>query len=113
LTDETRGIINAQTLAKMKDGAIIVNTARGELIVEKDLADAMRSGKIKAAGLDVFSSEPPTMHNPLFAFCRVTASPHIGGVSYEAFKGMMTEAMKNMVTFENGNAKSLENKRLK
>ena len=113
LTDETRGIINAQTLAKMKDGTVIVNTARGELIVEKDLADALRTGKIKAAGLDVFCAEPPIMDNPLFAFDRVTASPHIGGVSYEAFKGMMTEAMKNMVTFESGNAESLESKRLK
>jgi phosphoglycerate dehydrogenase-like enzyme len=67
LTDETRNIINAKSIAGMKDGAILVNTARGELVVEKDLAEALDSGKIAAAGLDVFSPEPPLANNPLFA----------------------------------------------
>lgn len=113
MTPETRGIINAETVARMKDGAILVNTARGGLINEEALVQALQSGKIKAAGLDVFGTEPPAADHPLFAFDRVTVSPHIGGVSYESFKGMMAEAMKNMVVFENGGAAALEGKRLK
>jgi D-3-phosphoglycerate dehydrogenase len=113
LTDETRGIINKETIAKMKDGVILVNTARGGLIVEQDLREALDSKKVKAAGLDVFSTEPPAKDNPLITCQNVTLSPHMGGVTYESFKDMMAGAMQNMVIYEQGRMAELESKRLK
>lgn len=113
LTIETKKIINAETLASMKKGAIIINTARGGLIDEAALVKALDSGHIKAAGLDVFAQEPPDKTNPLLSFDNVTVSPHVGGVTYEAFKSMMFEAMNNMKLFEQGKKDKLENKRLK
>lgn len=113
LTPETRKIVNAETIALMKKGAIIVNTARGGLIDEPALVSALESGHIKAAGLDVFEQEPPDKANPLLSFDNVTVSPHVGGLTYEAFKAMMVEAMNNMKIFEEGRAEELEGKRLK
>jgi len=113
LTPETKGIINAQTIASMKKGAVIINTARGGLIVETDLISALQSGQIKAAGLDVFAEEPPAKDNPLFSLDNVTLTPHVGGLTYEAFRSMMAEAMHNMKLFEEGKADELESKRLR
>lgn len=112
LVPETNNIINTETISKMKKGVIIINTARGGLIDEAALVRALKSGHVGAAGLDVFSKEPPSKRNPLFGFNNVTVSPHVGGLSYEAFKGMMTGAMNNMRLFEEGRAEELENKRL-
>ena len=82
LTDETKGIINKETISTMKDGVIIINTARGKLINEHDLADALKSGKVKYAGLDVFESEPPE-GSPLLECDNVLLTPHLGAQTFE------------------------------
>jgi D-3-phosphoglycerate dehydrogenase len=83
LTDETRGMINSETLAKMKEGVRIVNCARGELVNSVDLDAALESGKVAGAALDVFETEPPG-ESPLFRHANVIATPHIGGSTEEA-----------------------------
>ncbi len=82
LTDETRGMINKETIAQMKDGVIIINTARGKLINEADLAEALKSGKVKYAGIDVFWNEPPE-GSPLLELDNVLLTPHLGANTYE------------------------------
>lgn len=82
-TDETRGMINAESIAKMKDGVRIVNCARGELISTADLDAALENGKVAGAGLDVFETEPPG-ESPLFRHANVIGTPHIGGSTEEA-----------------------------
>jgi D-3-phosphoglycerate dehydrogenase len=82
-TPETRGILNAVAFAQMKDGVVIVNCARGELIVDEDLQAAIDAGKVAGAGLDVFHSEPITEH-PLFAYPQVVVTPHLGASTAEA-----------------------------
>lgn len=84
LTPETRGFISAAAIAKMKDGARLVNCARGELIDQDALAEALRSGKLAGAALDVFSPEPPPAGFKLFELDSVVATPHIAGSTEEA-----------------------------
>jgi len=102
LTDDTRGLINRQTINKMKDGVILINTARGPMVVTEDLANALKSGKVSFAGIDVHEDEPIqdgySLRNP----DNVILTPHIGGVTYESFKGMMQDAMRNIEKFEQG-----------
>lgn len=112
LTPETKYIINSDTIATMKRGTIIINTARGGLIDETALIRALETGHIKAAGLDVFDKEPPEKTNLLLSFNNVTVSPHVGGLTYEAFKSMMVEAMNNIKMFEEGKSELLESKRI-
>ena len=83
LTDETRGMINKDTIAKMKDGAVIVNTARGKCIVEADVADALKSRKLRAYATDVWFSDPPDPACPLYDAPNVVMTPHIGASSTE------------------------------
>ncbi|MDE3245400.1 MAG: hydroxyacid dehydrogenase [Acidobacteriota bacterium] len=83
LTDETRGMVNAGLIDKMKDGVIIVNTGRGKCVVEADLAAALASGKVRAFGTDVWASDPPPADSPLLAAPNVFMSPHIGASSKE------------------------------
>jgi D-3-phosphoglycerate dehydrogenase len=83
LTPQTTGMINAQTIQKMKRGVRLVNCARGELVDEAALAEALKSGQVAAAALDVFQHEPPKS-SPLVAFENVVLSPHIGGSTHEA-----------------------------
>jgi D-3-phosphoglycerate dehydrogenase len=82
LTEETRGLVNADTLARMRDGVRIVNTARGELVDETALAEALRSGQVAAAALDVFSEEPYS--GPLLALENVVVTPHLAASTEEA-----------------------------
>ncbi len=86
LTAETKNLINKETISKMKDGVIIVNCARGGIINEADLYEALVSGKVYAAGLDVFEVEPPTdeLRMKLLALPNVVATPHIGASTFEA-----------------------------
>jgi phosphoglycerate dehydrogenase-like enzyme len=77
LTSDTRNMLNATTLDAMRQGAVLVNTARGELIDEHALTNALRSGRIGAAGLDVFVEEPARADNPLLSLPNVVTTPHI------------------------------------
>ncbi|MDD5557247.1 MAG: hydroxyacid dehydrogenase [bacterium] len=95
-TDETRNIINRETIAKMKDGVIIVNCARGGVVDEKALLEALKSGKVRGAGLDVFDQEPPG-DNPLLAQENVVATPHIGASTKEGQFRVGTEIAQLVV----------------
>ncbi|MFH1941163.1 MAG: hydroxyacid dehydrogenase [bacterium] len=83
LTDETKGMINKGTIAKMKDGVVIINTGRGKCIVEEDMADALKSGKIKTYATDVWFSDPPPPDSPLLSAPNILMTPHIGASSKE------------------------------
>lgn len=82
ITEETKGLINKDTIAKMKDGVVLINTARGKLIVDEDLAEALNSGKVRYAGIDVYHSEPPK-DSPLLNADNVLLIPHLGAQTYE------------------------------
>ncbi len=83
LTNETKGMIDRHNIAKMKDGVVIINTARGKVIVEEDMAEALKSGKVRAYATDVFYSDPPDAASPLLSAPNVFMTPHIGGSSKE------------------------------
>jgi D-3-phosphoglycerate dehydrogenase len=83
LTDTTRGMINAETLAKLKDGVVIVNTARGACVVEKDVVEALNSGKLRAYATDVWYSDPPDETCPLYDAPHAIMTPHLGASSSE------------------------------
>jgi len=95
LTADNAKLINAQTLAACKKGVLIVNTARGGLIDEAALLEAIRSGRVASAGLDSFSVEPMTAAHPFHGEARITLSPHIGGVTADAYVKMGLAAAKN------------------
>ncbi|MDF2519936.1 MAG: Glyoxylate reductase [Clostridia bacterium] len=103
LTEKTQLMINEQAISNVKQGAIIVNTSRGELIDEKALYNALLSGKIKAAALDVFTKEPP-VGNPLLTLKNVIATPHIGTHTEESNIRMGMAAAENAVSALNGQA---------
>ncbi|MFH1262558.1 MAG: hydroxyacid dehydrogenase [Pseudomonadota bacterium] len=84
LNKETRKIINAKTIARMKDGVRIVNVARGALLDEKALAAALKSGKVAAAAVDVFEKEPPPKNHPFLRLENVVVTPHLGASTHEA-----------------------------
>lgn len=92
LNAETKGLFNHQVFAKMKPGSVLINTARGGLVVEADLVDALRSGHLSGAGLDVFEQEPAKADNPLFQFDNVVLSPHFGGIDKLAMENMAIES---------------------
>lgn len=96
LTDETKGMVNTQRLRTMKSSAILINTGRGPLINEKDLADALNDGVIAAAGLDVLSSEPPQENNPLLTAKNCYITPHIAWATKEARSRLMDIAVSNL-----------------
>ncbi len=102
LTDETKGIINKKNLQKMKDGVIILNTSRGPLIVEQDLADALNSGKVFAAGVDVVSVEPIRGDNPLLQAKNCLITPHIAWAPKESRQRLMDVAVQNVKQFLSG-----------
>ncbi len=83
LTDETKGMINAALIGKMKDGVIIINTGRGKCVVEQDLAEALKSGKVRAYGTDVWPSDPPPADCVLLNAPNVFMAPHLGASSKE------------------------------
>ncbi len=83
LTDETRGMVSAAFLAKLKDGVILVNTGRGKCVVDADLAAALQSGKVRAYGTDVWPSDPPPADCPLLSAPNVVMAPHLGANSKE------------------------------
>lgn len=110
LTENTRGIINRKTIEKMKDGVIIINTSRGPLIVEEDLAGALNSGKVYAAGLDVVAEEPIRKDNPLISAENAFITPHIAWAPREARDRLMNIAVDNLSEYLKGNAVNIVNK---
>lgn len=109
LFPETEKIINKSTIAKMKDGVIILNNSRGQLIEEEDLADALNSGKVMAAGLDVVSTEPIKNNNPLLFAKNCLITPHISWASKESRERLMDIAVSNLQEFLNGTPKNIVN----
>jgi D-3-phosphoglycerate dehydrogenase len=97
LTDDNRGLLNARTLAQCKRGVIVVNTARGGLIDEEALLAALRSGQVAMAGLDSFAVEPMAPGHPFQGQKNIVLSPHIGGVTSDAYVNMGVGAARNLL----------------
>jgi glycerate dehydrogenase len=103
LTSETTGLVNKQLLSYMKPSAFLVNTARGQLIREDELAEALRSGTLAGAALDVLSSEPPSADHPLLSLPNCLVTPHIAWGSLAARKRIMATTIANVRAFQAGN----------
>jgi phosphoglycerate dehydrogenase-like enzyme len=104
LTEDTRGLIGASALSLMKPGAILVNTARGALVDEAPLVAALTSGKLGAAGLDVFVEEPPPPSNPLLSLPNVVVSPHLAWLTQETVDRSLAIAVENVRRLSAGEA---------
>ena len=102
LFPDTEGIINKDTIAKMKDGVILINNSRGQLVVEQDLADALESGKVYAAGLDVVRTEPIREDNPLLGAKNCLITPHISWAAKEARERIMAITAENIKSWMEG-----------
>ncbi|MBQ8637681.1 MAG: D-2-hydroxyacid dehydrogenase [Lachnospiraceae bacterium] len=109
LTGETEGIVCEETIGKMKDGVILINTSRGPLICEEDLASALRSGKVAGAAVDVVSVEPVREENPLLHAPNIIMTPHIAWASKEARQRLMDTAVENLIQFKNGTPQNVVN----
>lgn len=112
LVKENTEILNQRTLEMMKKGSIVVNTARGKLINPDDLYEALASGHLSGAALDTHYEEPIKEGYKLAELDNVILTPHIGGLSYEAFHQMMVDAVENIVAFEEDRLADIESKRL-
>lgn len=101
-TPENAGFINKEFIGSMKDGAVLINTARGALINEADLAEALKSGKLAAAALDVISKEPPTEPHPLIGLDNCILTPHISWMPRETRQKLIEISAKNLQSFIDG-----------
>jgi glycerate dehydrogenase len=110
LFPETRGLINKESLSRMKRTAFLLNTSRGPIIVEEDLAGALNNGIIAGAGLDVLSTEPPPADSPLFRAKNCIITPHISWATREARTRLMDIAVSNLAAFRSGNPLNMVNK---
>src|SRR5207247_6102415 len=99
LTSETQGLINREAFAKMKPGVRIINCARGGIVDEKDLADAIREGKVAGAALDVYVDEPPPAGHPLVKMDQVVTNPHLGAPADSEETNVATAVAEQMVDF--------------
>jgi glycerate dehydrogenase len=102
LLPQTRGIINAAALSRMKPGSFLINTSRGPLIVEQDLADALNNERLAGAAVDVLSSEPPALDNPLLRAKNCIVTPHIAWATKEARTRLIESAAANLRAFLDG-----------
>ncbi|MGC9354556.1 MAG: NAD(P)-dependent oxidoreductase, partial [Mariniphaga sp.] len=109
LTDENGGFINKAAISKMKTSAILINTGRGALINEDDLAEALNNGRIAGAGLDVLSTEPPSPNNPLLSAKNCYITPHIAWATTEARERLMKIAAENLKAFLEGKSQNKVN----
>jgi len=105
-TPQTAKMINAGSIATMKDGAILINTARGELVDEGALYDALVSGKLRGAGLDAFDPEPTSADNPLLKLDQVVVTPHAGGGVFDNVENVARHSLGNIMKFLRGEALS-------
>jgi glycerate dehydrogenase len=110
LTPETHGLINAARLAKMKPTAFLINTARGPLVDERALAEALAQGRLAGAGLDVLSSEPPEKSHPLFGVRGCSITPHIAWATRAARKRLLEVAVGNVAAFLAGRPQNVVNR---
>lgn len=110
LTDSTREMVNAERLRLMKPTAILINTGRGPLINEQDLADALNNGTIYAAGVDVLSQEPPRADNPLLSARNCYITPHIAWASTAARERLMQIMLENIKAYQDGKPVNVVNK---
>ena len=99
LTDETRGMVNREMISKMKDGAVIINTSRGAVLNEEDVAEALRSGKLGGLGADVLSKEPPDPDHPLLSAPNAVITPHCAWTSREARLRLVSMLEDNLASF--------------
>lgn len=112
LTPDNKDMLNAGTIKLMKYGAMVVNTARGKLIEPKALYEALSNGKLCMAALDVHDEEPIPKDYSLASLDNVILTPHIAGLTYEAFHTMMHDAIENIITFDRGEIEQIKNKKL-
>ena len=110
LTPDTEGIINANNISKMKDGAMIINTSRGQLIVEQDLKEALENGKLAGAALDVVSKEPIERDNSLLTAKNCIITPHIAWAPKESRKRLLDTALENLDAYLKGSPINVVNK---
>ena len=103
LLPETKGVINRDTISRMRDGVLIINTSRGDLVVEKDLAEALISGKVAGAAADVVSTEPIRGDNPLLKAPNMIITPHMAWGAKESRGRLMNQAVENLKAFLSGN----------
>jgi len=109
LLPQTRGIINAASLAKMKPSAVLINTSRGPLVVDQDLADALNGGRLAGAAVDVLSVEPPPPDNPLLSARNCIVTPHIAWATKEARTRLLDTAVANLQAFLQGHPVNVVN----
>lgn len=109
LTPETEGIVNDEFITKMKDGAYFINTSRGTVVNEKALANALNTGKLSGAGLDVLSTEPPQTDNPLLKAKNCFITPHIAWASFETRERLVGILRENIKAFISGNPQNVIN----
>jgi D-3-phosphoglycerate dehydrogenase len=110
VTDENRHMINAAAIAKMKKGVRIINAARGALVNESDLAEALKSGQVAAAGIDVYNDEPPEAGNPLIGLKNVVHTPHLGASTVEAQDEVAVQIVQTTLeAFNKGEYKNVVN----
>ena len=109
LQESTQAMIDGAAIARMKPGVLLINTARGQLIVEQDLADALNSGRVAGAALDVLSSEPPTADNPLLTASNCLITPHIAWATKEARERIIATAAENLEKFIAGDVQNVVN----
>jgi glycerate dehydrogenase len=102
LLPETQGMVNRESIARMKPGVFLINTSRGPLVVDRDLADALNAGRIAGAGLDVLSLEPPDASNPLLNAKNCLVTPHMAWATREARTRLMQMAVENVAAFVAG-----------
>lgn len=101
LTDETKSMINKEIIGKMKDGVVIINTGRGKCIVEEDMADALKNGKVKIYATDVWYSDPPSQDSPLLKAPNVLMTPHIGASTKENLLRIGDQVVEIIEEFQN------------
>ncbi|WP_285058161.1 D-2-hydroxyacid dehydrogenase [Pedobacter ginsengisoli] len=109
LTPETKGLINKENLQRMKSSAFLLNTSRGPVIVEEDLAEALNNNIIAGAGLDVLSVEPPAKDNPIFGAKNCIITPHIAWATKEARTRLMETTISNLTAYKDGNPVNVVN----